>query len=114
MVALAIVTPLLTLLGDVVGVFGGGVVGVTSLDVSPRAYLAELKTAVFAWDLGTGLVKSVVFGAAIALIGCQQGVSARGGAAGVGQRTTSTVVLCLFAIVLIDTLFTVFFRMLDL
>lgn len=113
-VALAIVTPLLTLLGDVVGVFGGGVVGVTSLGVSPRAYLAELKTAVFAWDLGTGLVKSVAFGAAIALIGCQQGVSARGGAAGVGQRTTSTVVLCLFAIVLIDTLFTVFFRMLGL
>lgn len=112
--ALAVVTPVLTLLGDVVGVAGGAVVGTLSLDVSPRAYLSELRTAVFAWDLGTGLIKSVAFGIAIALIGCRQGFITRGGAAGVGRRTTTTVVLCLFAIVLLDTLFTVFFRMLRL
>jgi phospholipid/cholesterol/gamma-HCH transport system permease protein len=52
-----------------------------------------------------------VFGAAIALIGCQQGFATKGGAAGVGSRTTATVVICLFAIVLIDTLFTVIFRL---
>lgn len=112
--ALALVTPVLTLLGDVVGVAGGAVVGTVSLGVSPRAYLAELQTAVFAWDLGTGLVKSVAFGIAIAVIGCRQGFKTRGGAAGVGRGTTTTVVLCLFAIVLLDTLFTVFFRMLRL
>jgi phospholipid/cholesterol/gamma-HCH transport system permease protein len=112
--ALALVTPVLTLLGDVVGVAGGAVVGALSLGVSPRAYLAELQTAVFGWDLGTGLFKSVAFGIAIAVIGCRQGFKTHGGAAGVGRGTTTTVVLCLFAIVLLDTLFTVFFRMLRL
>jgi phospholipid/cholesterol/gamma-HCH transport system permease protein len=47
---------------------------------------------------------------AIAFIGCQQGVSARGAAAGVGRSTTKTVVACLFTIVLIDTVFTMIFR----
>lgn len=109
-VALALVAPLLTLTGDLVGVVGGVGVAVT-VGVSPRGYLAELRTAVIPADLWTGLAKSVAFGMVIALIGCQQGFATRGAAAGVGRGTTATVVLCLFAIVIIDTLFTLFFRM---
>lgn len=112
--ALMLVTPILTLLGDVAGVAGGAVVASTSLDVSVRGYLAELRTAVFPWDVITGLSKSMAFGVVIAAIGCQQGFATAGGAAGVGRRTTSTVVLCLFAIVVLDTVFTSFFRMLRL
>ncbi|MBS2018851.1 MAG: MlaE family lipid ABC transporter permease subunit [Deltaproteobacteria bacterium] len=113
-IALALVAPVLTLLGDIVGVAGGAVVGVTSLDVGFGSYLAELQTAVFAKDVWTGLVKSVAFGIAIALIGCQQGFATSGGAAGVGRRTTTTVVMCFFTIVIIDTLLTVYFRMFSL
>jgi phospholipid/cholesterol/gamma-HCH transport system permease protein len=109
-VALALVTPALTMLGDVVGVLGGAAVGASSLGITPAAYLSELRTAVFPWDVITGLIKSFAFGIAIALIGCQQGFATRGGAAGVGDRTTATVVICLFMIVIIDTLFTVLFR----
>ena len=109
-VVLALVAPVLTLLGDVVGVLGGVAVGVSSLDVSARGYLAELRTAVFVHDVWTGLVKSVAFAIAIAFVGCQQGLSTRGSAAGVGRSTTTTVVTCLFAIVIVDTLFTVLFR----
>ncbi len=112
--ALALVTPVLTLLGDVVGVLGGATVGAVSLGVSARGYLAELRTAVFVPDVVTGLVKGAGFGIAIALIGCQQGLATKGGALGVGRRTTSTVVTCLFAIVVIDTLFTMLFRALSL
>ncbi|HSQ65647.1 MAG TPA: MlaE family lipid ABC transporter permease subunit [Polyangiaceae bacterium] len=107
--ALALVAPVLTLLADVVGVTGGVFVGQT-LGVSARGYLAELQTAVFWSDIWTGLVKSFAFGVAIGLIGCQQGFVTRGAAAGVGRSTTSTVVLCLFTIVIIDTLFTIVFR----
>ncbi len=107
--ALAIVAPVLTLLGSVVGVIGGMVVGV-GMGVSARGYLAELQTAVMPSDVWTGLVKSVAFGIAIALIGCQQGFATRGAAEGVGRSTTTTVVVCLFAIVIIDTIFTVLFR----
>ncbi|HEX3759376.1 MAG TPA: MlaE family lipid ABC transporter permease subunit [Kofleriaceae bacterium] len=112
--ALVIVTPVLTLLGDVVGVIGGIVVGSASLDITPAAFLAELRTAVEASDLWTGLCKSVAFGAAIGVIGCQHGLATRGAASGVGRGTTSTVVSCLFTIVVIDTLFTMVFRRLGL
>jgi phospholipid/cholesterol/gamma-HCH transport system permease protein len=108
--ALALVAPVLTLVGDVVGVTGGLVVGVTSLGLTAHGYMAELRDIVVFSDVWTGLVKSVAFGIAIAFIGCRHGLSARGAASGVGRSTTATVVSCLFAIVVIDTLFTVIFR----
>ena len=52
------------------GVAGGIAVAVSSLDVSARGYLAELRTAVLPSDVWTGLVKSIAFGIAIAFIGC--------------------------------------------
>jgi phospholipid/cholesterol/gamma-HCH transport system permease protein len=108
--ALALVAPVLTLFGSVVGVAGGAAVAVSTLDVSARGYLAELRTALVPSDIWTGLVKSVAFGIAIAFIGCQQGFATRGAAEGVGRSTTTTVVSCLFAIVVIDTVVTVFFQ----
>ncbi|HEU4726719.1 MAG TPA: ABC transporter permease, partial [Kofleriaceae bacterium] len=108
--ALAIAAPILALLGDLAAIVGGLVVAVTSMELTPRGYLNELRTAVVASDVWTGLVKSVVFGAAIAVIGCQQGLATRGAAAGVGRGTTATVVYCLFTLVVIDTLFTMLFR----
>ncbi|HEX7839846.1 MAG TPA: MlaE family lipid ABC transporter permease subunit [Kofleriaceae bacterium] len=108
--ALVVVAPILTLLGDVVGVLGGIVVGNASLDITPAGFLAQLRTAVVSSDLWTGLVKSVAFGGAIGFIGCQHGLATRGAASGVGRGTTITVVDCLFTIVVIDTLFTMVFR----
>jgi phospholipid/cholesterol/gamma-HCH transport system permease protein len=109
-IALLIVVPALTIIGDIVGVLGGLIVAVTSLDVSMRGYFGETQKAVQLWDVEHGLIKSVVFAMAIALIACQQGFSASGGAEGVGRRTTSTVVTSLFALVVIDALITMIFR----
>lgn len=109
-VALALVAPVLTLLGAITGVLGGLAVAVGSLHITSEGFLAELRTIVVPSDVWTGLIKSVAFGIAIALIGCRQGLSARGAAAGVGRSTTTTVVACLFAIVILDTAFTVVFR----
>ncbi len=109
-IALALVAPVLTLLGDLVGVLGGAVVAVTSLGVSARGYLGELQSGIQHSDVWTGLVKSVAFAITIAFIGCQQGFATRGAAEGVGRSTTTTVVSCLFAIVIIDTVFTVIFQ----
>jgi phospholipid/cholesterol/gamma-HCH transport system permease protein len=109
-IALAIAAPVLALAGDIAGVLGGLVVGAMSLDVHPHAYLAELRAVVTAADVWTGLIKSLVFGIAIAIIGCQQGLTTRGAASGVGRSTTTTVVACLFTLVAIDTLLTTVFR----
>ena len=113
-IALVLVVPVLTLIGDFIGIAGGLAVGVTDLDLTTQGYMIETLKAVQGWDVLTGLIKSVVFAIAIGLIACQQGFAASGGAEGVGKRTTSTVVTSLFALVMIDAAFTVMFRLLKL
>jgi len=108
--ALIIVVPLLSLLADVAGVLGGLAVGVTTLDLTARAYLNQTMRVVSLWDVSSGIVKSVVFAFAVALIACQQGLATSGGAQGVGRRTTSTVVITMFTLILIDAVLTIFFR----
>jgi phospholipid/cholesterol/gamma-HCH transport system permease protein len=107
--ALILVLPLLTLLADLVGIAGGLLVGLLSLDLTIASYLHETEKAVRTWDVFSGVLKSVVFALAIGLISCQQGFATTGGAEGVGRRTTSSVVTILFSLILIDALFTLFF-----
>jgi len=108
--ALVAVAPVLTLLGDIVGIAGGLYVGVHQLDLSAESYLNELRSVLVFSDVWTGLLKSVAFAITIAVIGCHQGLAVTGAAAGVGRSTTATVVFCLFSIVVLDTVFTVLFR----
>jgi phospholipid/cholesterol/gamma-HCH transport system permease protein len=106
---LMLVAPILTLLADCVGILGGLVVALTSLDLTIGSYVNETRQALDLWDVFSGVLKSVVFALAIALISCQQGFAAQGGAEGVGRRTTSSVVSILFSLILIDAGFTVLF-----
>ncbi len=114
MIALFLVMPVLTLLADVVGMLGGLLVGITSLDLTITSYLTETRRALHVWDVFQGLIKCGVFGLAIGLIACQQGLATSGGAEGVGRRTTASVVIALFALILIDAAFTILFWVLHL
>lgn len=107
--ALMCVMPLLVLLADFVGCFGGLVVAVSALDLTTVAYVTELGKALDLWDLIGGLIKSVVFAGVITLVSCQKGLATGGGAEGVGISTTSAVVSILFSLVALDALFTVLF-----
>jgi phospholipid/cholesterol/gamma-HCH transport system permease protein len=108
--ALAVALPVLTLIGDAVGVYGGMLVAHVLIRMTGPEYIAEMKQTVFASDVFWGVLKSVAFALAIGLLSCQQGLAATGGAAGVGRRTTSAVVASLFAIILLDAAFAPFFR----
>ena len=66
--ALMLVLPVLTLLGDLVGMLGGLLVGMTTLGLTFGAYLSETHKALHVWDVFSGAIKSVVFGLAIALV----------------------------------------------
>jgi phospholipid/cholesterol/gamma-HCH transport system permease protein len=107
MLGLMAVAPILTLIADGIGIFGGVVVGATKLGVSPQGFLSEMSQAVTITDVVSGLVKSVAFAAACAIIACERGLSVTGGAAEVGQRTTSAVVTILFSLIVLDAIFTV-------
>ncbi len=108
--ALLLAIPVLALLADFVGILGGMVVGLMSLDLTVVGYLLETKRALRVWDVYSGIIKSGVFGVAIALISCQQGLATTGGAEGVGRRTTSSVVTTFFVLVVLDAGFTVLFH----
>lgn len=107
LLGLMLVAPILVLLADAVGIFGGALVGMLSLDITPTAFVIQLKSAVKASDVVSGLVKGMVFCGTIALISCQQGLATSGGAEGVGRRTTSAVVSILFTLIVLDAVFTV-------
>ena len=111
---LVLVAPLLVLLADAVGIAGGALVAALSLDVTPTAFLIQLKSAVKPSDIISGLIKGTVFSAAVAVISCQQGLATSGGAEGVGRRTTAAVVSILFSLVVLDAIFTVLLGVLGL
>ncbi|MCC7397743.1 MAG: MlaE family lipid ABC transporter permease subunit [Planctomycetes bacterium] len=104
--ALTIAVPLLTVLGNLIGVFGGLTIAWWYLRQPTTVYLQELTRALDLADVGTGLLKSVSYAIAIGLIACQRGLATRGGAEGVGRSTTSAVVVALFMLVVIDAIWT--------
>lgn len=84
--------PLLVLVGDVIGVFGGYLIGTYKLGFNPNNYINRTWEYLVALDVISGLVKAAVFGFLVALMGCYHGYHSRGGAQGVGQATTNAVV----------------------
>jgi phospholipid/cholesterol/gamma-HCH transport system permease protein len=113
-VALVLVMPVLTVMADGIGMVGGMVVAATSLDIAPQSYVGETIFALVPWDVTSGVIMSVSFAVAIALIGCAQGMAASAGPLGVGRRTTATVVISLFTMVALDAILTVTYRALGL
>lgn len=101
------VFPILTGFSSIFAVAGGLVVGVLNLDLTFYTYVQQTMRAIDMFDIMSGLVKSVVFAAFIAAIGCQRGFKVRGGAEAVGNATTSSVVSAIFLIIVIDSTFAI-------
>ncbi len=84
--------PLLVVVADIIGVFGGYLVGVYKLGFNPAAYLKRTFDYLEFMDVFSGLVKAAAFGFLISLMGCYHGYHSEGGAQGVGRATTNAVV----------------------
>ncbi|MFP4534347.1 MAG: ABC transporter permease [Alkalispirochaetaceae bacterium] len=97
--------PLLTVLSMVTALVGGGLVSVLYLDLSPAIFVIQVSRAAGVDDLVVALIKSVVFAWQIVMIAGFYGLRATGGAEGVGKVTTSSVVASIFAVIVIDVLF---------
>jgi phospholipid/cholesterol/gamma-HCH transport system permease protein len=110
--ALVLTLPLLTWIGNAMGVAGGLLAAMAITNMSARAYLQATFDHITVTHLLVGLVKSPFLALAIGLIACGQGLLTEGGAAAVGSRTTSAVVQSIFGVVVISTLFTFFFVLL--
>jgi phospholipid/cholesterol/gamma-HCH transport system permease protein len=108
LLGLIISMPLLILVADFMAILGGAFFSIDSLDMSLAAYLRESFDVLIVNDVYQGLVKSVVFGIIIALVGATTGFNVTGGAEGVGKATTTAVVASIAAIVVADMIFSYF------
>jgi phospholipid/cholesterol/gamma-HCH transport system permease protein len=114
MLALILMTPLLCVYANVMGIFGGFIVGINTLNVTPTAYLLQTQSAVTLADFTIGIVKGSVFGALIAVTGCLRGMEAGRSAAAVGGAATAAVVSGILAIIITDAVFAVLLNIVGL
>ena len=107
--ALILMLPVLAMLSDVIGIWGGYVICVYKLHISHEMFWKMVFSSLAMKDIITGLVKTIFFGAIIAIVGCHQGLNVRGGAEGVGKATTTAVVRSFILVIMTDCLITFIF-----
>ena len=110
LLSLTLAVPALALASMAIGIVGGWLIGAFYLGIATPTWTTQTINALHFGDIGTGLVKAAVFGLTTALVACQRGLGTRGGAEGVGRSTTSSVVIVLFMLVLLDSLLTMLFQ----
>lgn len=108
-IALSIMLPLLTLYANIIGILGGWMVAVLKLGIPSNMYMNITFEALRFKDLFTGLAKTLFFGMIIAFVSCYEGFNVEGGAEGVGQATTRSVVYSFILIIACDCFFTALF-----
>ena len=113
--SLLLMIPLLTIYADVVGILGGLVVGTLVMDFSIIHYFEQTQVALQGmWEVYSGLLKSVVFGLIIGLVGCYKGIHSGNDSSSLGQSVTASVVVAVTLVVISDALFEITFNYLDL
>ncbi len=114
-ISLTIMTPILTVFSNFIGIVGGSIVGDIHLGVSGQLYWVSVIEALSASDsflpkdVYVGLLKALVFGALISTVSCSAGLRADGGALGVGRAVTSAVMISIILIIIIGYIITWFF-----
>jgi len=113
LLSLVVMMPLLTIYANIVGILGGMLVGYF-VGIPPVLYWTETLAAVNLTTSSLGVIKSVFFGAAIAISGCMQGMQAGNSTAAVGQATTRAVVTAITSVIVLDSAFAAIFTLLDI
>jgi len=106
LLAMIVALPLLTVWADAVGILGGLMVGTMKLDIQPALYWKMTMVPLVFKDLGSGLLKSVIFAVIICVVSCFQGFRTEGGAEGVGRATTQAVVSSFILTIFADCILT--------
>ncbi len=101
MVALTLVTPVMTIFAAFIGILGGSLVANSQFDVGWLTFRNDALESLEFVDVYTGVLKSIVFGITIATVGCTQGLLTRGGATGVGQAARRSVVVTFLLVIIL-------------
>lgn len=112
--AMVIMVPVLTFIGMLAGLAGAICVSALALDISVTVFFNRMQEFVPISQFWIGMSKAPVFGLAIALIGCRQGLEVGGSVQSLGAHTTKSVVQAIFAIIVIDAMFAVLYMQLGI
>jgi phospholipid/cholesterol/gamma-HCH transport system permease protein len=107
--AMIVMMPCLTIWANAMGFLGGSLFGVAKADYTFVRYMRTTFDALYMRDIVTGLIKSVMFGITITAVGCHEGFATEGGAEEIGRSTTRAVVISIFAVIVVDLIFTALF-----
>jgi phospholipid/cholesterol/gamma-HCH transport system permease protein len=110
LLALIVALPLLVFVGDVSSMLGAMTVANPLLDITPATFIDRVHWGLRLEHVIVGLSKSAVFAAFIAIIGCRMGMSVSRDSRSIGISTTSTVVQCIVAVILLDAFFAIVFQ----
>ncbi len=108
LLAMLIAFPCLTILGDIMGMFGGGLTAYLEYGIQPAVYISSSLEALSLTELAAGLSKSFFFAGILVFISCYFAFSVEGGPEGVGKASMLSVVSCLVLILVVDALYTAF------
>ncbi|VAX36772.1 ABC transporter, permease protein (cluster 9, phospholipid) [hydrothermal vent metagenome] len=111
--ALLIMLPCLTIIGDAAGILGGYLIGVGNLKINSGLYIQTAVKFLTMKDIYTGVSKAFIFAMIISIVGAYQGFKTRGGAVGVGKATTVSVVSSFILIIIADCILTAIYFFVD-
>ena len=107
--ALVLALPLLTFLGSIAALYGGGLVAWLYGGMSPQIFMARLQEAVSVTHFKVGMIKAPFMALAIGVVACSEGLRVKGSAESLGLQTTTSVVKSIFLVIVLDGLFAIFF-----
>ncbi len=114
LIALVLMTPLLTFAATISGIGGGLIAAWTAMNISPQMFISRFQEVVPPQHFWVGIAKAPVFALVVAMIGCRQGMLVEGDVVSLGRRTTSAVVQAIFMVIALDAMFAVLYYMLNI
>ncbi len=112
--ALILALPILTFLGSMAALYGGGLVAWLYGGINPDIYIMRLKEAISVTHFEVGMIKAPFMALVIGIVACAQGFQVKGSAESLGLQTTASVVRSIFLVIVLDGLFAVFFASIDM
>ncbi|MCF8507168.1 MAG: ABC transporter permease [Hyphomonadaceae bacterium] len=114
LIALLIMTPLLTFAATIAGIGGGMMAAWGAMDISPAMFITRFQEVIVPMNFWVGMIKAPVFALVIAMVGCRQGMLVEEDVVSLGRRTTSAVVQAIFLVIAIDALFAILYYQLNI
>lgn len=114
LIALLIMTPLLTFAAIIAGIGGGMMAAWGAMDISPAMFITRFQEVIVPMNFWVGMIKAPVFALVIAMVGCRQGMLVEEDVVSLGRRTTSAVVQAIFLVIAIDAMFAILYFQLNI